>query len=203
MKRIILFLFAAIAFSVFYLLFSASPQIKNTNPIGDNIICFGDSLTYGTGAGPGMNYPSQLSQMINKDVINAGIPGDTTQSALNRLDKDVLSKSPRIVLVTLGGNDLKNRANKEEAFHRLKTIIESIQARGALVIVGGIDLPFFGKGYGQSYKRVCNETGAVLIPNIYKGILGKEELMSDPIHPNSTGYTIMARHFYKAIKPYL
>lgn len=203
MKKVHLFLFAAIAVCAFYLFFSPCPQIKNTNPRGENIICFGDSLTYGTGAESGMDYPSQLSRMIKREVINAGIPGDTTQRALDRLDKDVLSRSPRIVLITLGGNDLKNRVEKEVASQRLKIIIESIQDREALVIVGGIDIPFFGKGYGQSYKRVCNETGAILIPNIYKGILGKKELMSDPIHPNSSGYTIMARHFYKAIKPYL
>ncbi len=34
-------------------------------------------------------------------------------------------------------------------------------------------------------------------------IMGKRDLMSDAIHPNSRGYSIMANHFYKALKPYL
>jgi len=45
--------------------------------------------------------------------------------------------------------------------------------------------------------------GAILIPNIYKGIIGNPKLMSDPIHPNAKGYEIMAQVFYDAVKPYI
>ena len=92
------------------------PKIKNSQPIGENIICFGDSLTFGTGATRGMDYPSQLSKMISRPVLNKGVPGDTTARALARLDQDVLSQSPRIVLITLGGNDLKNGVPKDTGF---------------------------------------------------------------------------------------
>ena len=114
----------------------------------------------------------------------------------------MLSKSPHIVLITLGGNDIKNRASKDEAFANLKKIIQSIQDQGALVVVGGIDIPFFGRGFGNGYKEVCKKKGAILIPNIYKGLITHPDLMSDPIHPNEAGYTIIAKHFYEAIKPY-
>jgi lysophospholipase L1-like esterase len=43
----------------------------------------------------------------------------------------------------------------------------------------------------------------VLIPNVYAGILGKPDRMSDRIHPNDRGYAVMARHFHEAIEPYL
>ncbi|MCP4107051.1 MAG: arylesterase [Desulfobacteraceae bacterium] len=186
-----------------YLLFFSSPNIKNSNPSGENIICFGDSLTYGTGASGGMDYPAQLSKMISKPIINAGVPGDTTDSALERLEKDVLSRYPRIVLITLGGNDLKNNVPKEIAFDNLTAIIKLIQSQGSLVIVGGIDVPLRGRGFGDSYKKLCDETGSLLIPNIFEGIMGKQGLMSDYIHPNNKGYTIMAEKFYKKIKPFL
>ena len=39
-----------------------------------------------------------------------------------RLKKDVLNKDPRIVLITLGGNDLKNGVAKDQAFNNLKQI---------------------------------------------------------------------------------
>jgi acyl-CoA thioesterase I len=178
-----------------------APKIKNIHPAGENIICFGDSLTFGTGASQGMDYPSQLSNMISKPVFNKGVPGDTTARALARLDQDVIA--PRIVLVTLGGNDLKNGVPKEVAFENLKIIVESIQAQGALVIIGGIDLPFWGRGYGEAYEQLSKETGAVLIPNILDGIMGNRQLMSDSIHPNDAGYTIMAERFYRALKSYL
>jgi lysophospholipase L1-like esterase len=70
-----------------------------------------------------MDYPSQLSKMISRPVINAGVPGDTTASALERLERDVLAYSPDIVLITLGGNDLKNGVASDSAFKNLKKIV--------------------------------------------------------------------------------
>ena len=183
--------------------FSPAPPVKNPRPAGENIICFGDSLTHGTGASQGLDYPSQLSRLIGRPVINAGIPGDTTSTALARLERDVLDRSPRIVLITLGGNDLKNRRDRDQAFRNLRAIITAIQGRGALVIVGGLDVPLWGRGFQEQYKKVCEETGAVLVPDTLKGLLGNPEKMSDAIHPNDTGYGIMAGYFFEAIKPYL
>jgi acyl-CoA thioesterase I len=181
---------------------SSHPEIRNAQPSGENLICFGDSLTYGTGASEGEDYPSRLSEMLSKPVINAGVPGDTTSTAMIRLDQDVLSHAPRIVFITLGGNDLKNRIPKSTAFKNLKLIVEKIQDEGALVVIGGINIPFWGKGFGKAYENLEEETGAILIPNIYKGIIGNPKLMSDPIHPNAKGYEIMAQVFYDAVKPY-
>ena len=168
-------------------------------PSGEAIICFGDSLTFGTGAGKGMDYPSQLAKMLGKPVINQGIPGDTTASALGRLYRDVLSKNPAVVLITLGGNDLKNGLSRDFTFDNLKLIVESIQERGAKVIIGGLKIPDVDRGFGQAYEALAKQTGATLIPNIYEGIMGNPQLMSDPIHPNDAGYRIIARRFYNAL----
>ncbi len=186
-----------------YRLFFSGYEIRNPNPAGENIISFGDSLTYGTGARPGMSYPAQLSLKISLPVINAGVPGETTSGAQARLEEDVLSRSPKMVLITLGGNDLKNGLSKESAFENLKAIIERIHDEGALVVIGGIDVPLYGRGFGEAYEELARETGSVLIPNLFDGIMGHSELMSDLIHPNGRGYTIMADKFYDAIEPYL
>jgi len=170
---------------------------------GENIICFGDSLTFGTGAPRDKSYPAQLAKLIGHPVINSGIPGDTTARALQRLERDVLSKSPRIVLITLGGNDLKNGVGKKVAFKNLAEIVEAIQTKGGLVVMGGIKLLIWDRGYEEEYKKLAEETGALLIPNILGGLMGNEELMHDTIHPNAAGYKIMAKKFYKAIGPYL
>lgn len=202
MKKIFPYLALALGLYFSYQLLSG-PKITNFQPAGSNIICFGDSLTYGTGAGSGRDYPSQLVALINRPVINAGVPGNTTADALARLERDVLSRSPRIVLITLGGNDLKNGVSPQEAFLNLRTIIEAIQARGALVGVGGISLAVWDRGFSAGYRQVCKETGALFIENILDGIIGNDQLMSDRIHPNGDGYAIMAERFAKAIRPYL
>lgn len=201
MKTIIL-AFTVIIISIILFFIPSSYEIKNADSIGETIVCFGDSLTYGTGATKGMDYPSQLSKLIGIEVINAGVPGDTTAKALNRIDK-IINMNPRIVLITLGGNDLKNKVKKEIAFKNLEQVIHMIQKNGALVIIGGIDVPFWGRGFSRAYVELSEKTGSVLIQNIFKDIIGKPQLMSDSIHPNGQGYTIMANHFYKALKPYL
>jgi acyl-CoA thioesterase-1 len=203
MKRLVFAgAFAMVAYLGYQVLVS-DPEVRNAPLGGENIICFGDSLTAGTGAASGMDYPNQLARMIGGSVINAGVPGDTTAVALARLERDVLSRSPRIVLITLGGNDLKNGVTRSAFSKNLKSIIEQVQSRGALMIVGGAEFPLMDRGFGKVYQEVCRETGAILIPNIFKGIMGRRELMSDPIHPNSSGYTIIAQRFHKAMQPYL
>ena len=170
---------------------------------GENIICFGDSLTYGTGAARNMSYPAQLSEMVGQPIINVGIPGNTTADALKRLEEDVLEKSPRMVLITLGGNDMKNGIDKNIAFKNLREIVSAIQAKEALVVVGGVKLLFWDRGYEKEYKKLAEDTGIILIPNVLKGLIGHDDLMSDAIHPNAAGYKIMAERFHEAIEPYL
>ena len=120
---------------------------------GTQIICFGDSLTAGTGASEGMDYPSQLSRRIGRRVINAGVPGDTTADGLARIEADVLRQSPRLVLITLGGNDLKNRTPKDAAFENLRQIVTRIHDAGAVAIIGGIDIPLYGRGFGGGLQK--------------------------------------------------
>jgi acyl-CoA thioesterase I len=170
---------------------------------GTQIVCFGDSLTAGTGAARGKEYPAQLSRLIRRPVINAGVPGDTTAEGLARLERDVLDRSPRLVLITLGGNDLKNGVSRDAAFGNLRQIVDRIHGAGALAIIGGIDIPLYGRGFDKAYKALAEETGAILIENILDDIMGNRSLMSDPIHPNDAGYAVMAERFQRAIEPYL
>jgi len=58
MKKTAIFLLVGFTVLLGYRLFFRTPKIRNTNPSGENIISFGDSLTYGTGATEGMDYPS-------------------------------------------------------------------------------------------------------------------------------------------------
>jgi acyl-CoA thioesterase-1 len=179
------------------------PRVATQHPTSSLIVCFGDSLTAGSGATPGQSYPDHLATMLGREVINAGVPGDTTADALVRLQPDVLDRNPGYVCVTLGGNDLKNGVPRDEAFANLDAIVRRIQAAGALVVVGGIDIPLFGRGFDDAYEELAERRGALLIGNVYKGILGRQELMADPIHPNGAGYEIMARRFADALEPFL
>lgn len=177
-----------------------SYEIKNIPITVSRIVCFGDSLTYGYGASQGMDYPTRLEEMTGIEIINAGVSGNTTADGLARLEDDVLDYEPDVVLITLGGNDLKNRVSVDTARANLLSIIQRIQAAGAMVVLGGVDIPLYGKGYAQMYESLARQTGSVLVPNILEDIFGNPELMSDSIHPNDKGYEIMAGYFYKALE---
>jgi len=201
MKKLVYVILACLILLAGYKFLTSTHQDFSTGSVGGKIICFGDSLTHGTGASRGKDYPSQLSKMISRPVINAGVPGDTTAGALRRLERDVLSYAPDIVLITLGGNDLKNGVASEAAFKNLTRIVNLIHNQGARVIIGGLSIPFRDRGFGRGYQKLADETGATLIPNILEGIMGNRKLLSDPIHPNDAGYKIMAERFYKAMLP--
>jgi acyl-CoA thioesterase-1 len=174
-------------------------QVAAAQSSTEIIICFGDSLTFGTGASKGMDYPSQLAKMIDRPVINKGVPDDTTSSALRRLKRDVLSDNPDIVLITLGVNDLKDGISKDIAFNNLKQIVQTIQKQGAKVIIGGLSWPGMDRGFGKGYEDLARQTGAMLIADLFTTIADNPALMSDPIHPNNSGYRIIARRLHEAI----
>lgn len=192
-----------IAAAVGYRAVVLGPEVVNAVPRGKTIVCFGDSLTAGTGAPEGRSYPDRLAELLGEPVVNAGVPGDTTASALDRLQRDVLAHDPRIVCITLGGNDLMRDVPATDAFANLETIVRRLQDRGALVVVGGLELPMLDRGYRRAYDDLCDELGCVLVDDVYDGIMGRPELMADRIHPNAAGYQRMAAHFEHALRPYL
>lgn len=167
-------------------------HVRNLGSRGHNVIAFGDSLTAGYGAGAGEDYPSRLSSRIGVTVINAGVSGDTTESAMPRLDSDVLSRDPRIVIVGLGGNDFLGSTPIEKTEANLHSIVQRIQAAGAMVVLLGFKFPGFRGDYEAMYKRVAKSDGCLLIPDLLHGILTEPSLKSDEIHPNARGYDLMA-----------
>ena len=182
----------------------ASPALVNDPPSGTNIIAFGDSITAGSGAGQGEDYPSQLSRMAGVKIINRGVPGDTTADGLARLERDVMGSDPRIVIVCLGGNDMLRRMEAETTFANLEKIIRRIQSAGALVVLVGVDGGFLvGGGFAKRYRELAVATGVVFVPDVLAGILTSPKLKADQIHPNGKGYTVMAERIYKALKPHL
>ena len=121
-----------IALSVFF--GCGSGTTENENEDKDDVydtrpvVCFGDSLTYGTGASRGQSYPDFLQKQIRVDVINAGVNGGTTAGGLARINKDVLEKNPQLVIIGFGGNDLFNGVTVEQIKSNLEQMITRINS---------------------------------------------------------------------------
>lgn len=195
--------FLMIGFGTAIFLCGCEAGVANRDSQGTTIVCFGDSLTAGYGAEKGKDYPSVLRAQVGLPVINAGVPGDTTASALERLESDVLSHDPKVVILTLGGNDFLNRVPKEETLKNMETIVDRLQSRGAMVVLAAVQTGFWGDAYSDDYKKLARQKHFVLIPNVLKDVLFDPRYKYDQIHPNTEGYRIMAGRIYQKIKPLL
>ena len=183
---------AFIAVLVVWLLWpSPYSRVTNLASAGSSVVSFGDSLTAGFGAGPGEDYPSELSKRLGVTVVNAGVSGDTTESALARLD-DVIAAKPRMVIVGLGGNDYLRGMAIGTTEANLRSIVKKIQAGGSMVVLLGFSFPSLNANYASMYERVAKDERCLLVPGVMKGILSDRSLKSDEIHPNARGYALMA-----------
>lgn len=181
---------AAVAALIWSFQASAPPAARPT--AGSTVIAFGDSLVEGHGASSGRDFVSVLSQRLGVPIVNAGRGGDTTATALSRLETDVLARDPRIVIVLLGGNDILRRVPAEATFTNLGTIVERIRERGAAVVLVGLSVGWFTDPYGREYARLAERTSAAYVPDVLDGILHNQARMADAIHPNDEGYRLMA-----------
>src|SRR5687768_18593038 len=69
------------------------------------VLAFGDSLTFGTGASPAESYPAVLERAVRRKVVNAGLPGDTSAQALERLPATLVEVKARLLIICHSSND--------------------------------------------------------------------------------------------------
>jgi lysophospholipase L1-like esterase len=133
MKRIIIIALAIIATSF------GTMQKKQ------RVIFFGDSITE-AGVKPG-GYVTLLDQQLKQrggnqyELIGAGIGGNKVYDLYLRMEDDVMSKNPDIVVIWIGVNDVWHKRSfgtgtdpdKFERFYN--AIIKKLQARNAKVII--------------------------------------------------------------------
>ncbi len=159
------------------------------------IVAFGDSLVEGVGASEGNDFVSLLSKKTGKEIINKGKSGDTTKSALLRLE-ELLDLKPKIVILLLGGNDYLRRVPKKETFDNLEKIIESLQKNNVTVLLLGIRGGILKDNYKNDFKNLAEKYQLAYVPDVLLGILGKKKYMSDQIHPNDKGYELIAKKVF-------
>jgi acyl-CoA thioesterase-1 len=125
-----------------------------------HMVAFGNSATSGWLVAPEEAYPAQLQKLLRKKgydvtVANEGVPGDTTASALRRLDA-AIGPDTDIVLVELGTNDVRVHVPPREMRVNLNAIIATLRNRHIFVLViglGGLDLAAIAKANGVAYVQ--------------------------------------------------
>lgn len=166
-------------------------SFTNYPPRNETIVAFGDSLVQGVGATEGNDLFSQVSKLTGKRILNKGVSGNTTQDGLNRLD-EILDLKPGVVIVVLGGNDYLRQVPRAETFSRLRTIVSELQNAGAVVVVAGVRGGIVSDNFEAEFEALTEEYKTGYVSNILAGLIGREQYMSDAIHPNDAGYALIA-----------
>jgi lysophospholipase L1-like esterase len=159
---------------------------------GDVVLAFGDSLTYGTGAGTQEAYPNVLAKLLNRTVVGAGVPGETTADGLERLPAVLDEIKPRLMLLCMGGNDMLRKSDPASIESNLRAMVQMAKASGAGVVLIGVPTPELFGGPPAFYGRLAKELSLPLENKVMQEVLFDHGLKSDPIHPNAKGYRRVA-----------
>jgi acyl-CoA thioesterase-1 len=121
---------ARVAFCAFVFLVA---QFVWAAPSHAQIVALGASVVQGYGVSSGEAFPQQLEAMLRAkgksySVSNQGVYGDTTAGVLARLDSAV-PQGTRIVILMVGGNDVRKGGSTADAKAGVSDIISRLQAR--------------------------------------------------------------------------
>jgi lysophospholipase L1-like esterase len=191
--------FIAVCVSFLLAACDRTPTLPRLEP-HDVIVAFGDSLTHGTGASAGEAYPAVLAALTGRSVINAGVPGDTTSSGLERLPAVLDEHKPRLVLLCLGGNDMLKKQHEAATENNLRLLVKTIRASGADVLLIGVPEPRLFGGTPDFYERLAEELGIPLEQDVFSRVLKDNRLKSDPIHANAAGYRLVAERLAERLR---
>lgn len=164
------------------------------------ILAFGDSLTFGTGAGPSESYPAVLEKLISRRVANAGIPGEVTSEGLSRLPQVLEKEKPSLLLLCHGGNDLLRRLNQQQATYNLRAMIRMAQDRGIPVVLIAVPSPGLSVSPSPIYREIARDLTLPLEEKTLAAVLADGSLKSDYIHPNAAGYRRVAESLATLLK---
>ena len=209
---------------------SRTPATEPALKPGERIVFLGDSITQ-AGAQPG-GYVTLVRETLAKthpdlkaEIIGAGISGNKVPDLEKRLDRDVLSKKPSLVVIYIGINDVwhsqMGKGTPKDVYEAgLKSLIQRIRDGGARVILctasvigektdGSNKLDPMLEEYCGISRAVAKETGTQVL-DLRQAFLahlkehnksGAEKgiLTSDGVHLNPTGNQFVAAQMLAAL----
>jgi lysophospholipase L1-like esterase len=156
------------------------------------VLAFGDSLTYGTGAGRGDSYPALLEARIGRKVVNAGVPGETSAEGLARLPDAIDDAKPALLVLCHGGNDFLRRMDEARAADNLRAMIRIARDKGVPVLLLATPRPSLPPAVPEFYAALAKELAVPYEEAIMRSVLTDNRLKSDLVHPNAQGYAQIA-----------
>ena len=173
-------------------------------PAGSTVLALGDSLTYGTGASPETAYPTVLAELSGWNVVNAGVSGNTSAQALERLPGLLAEHQPKLVIVSIGGNDFLRQLPEADTRANIIAICQQAQASGAQVLLVAVPQVSLAAALGQMsdhplYADIAKELQLPLQSKGWSQVLADDKLRSDAVHANAQGYAEFAHSLHQTV----
>lgn len=172
----------------------------------------GDSLTAGYGLAPGQGFVPQLRAALTgagvpATVANGGVSGDTAAQGRARLLWGLrgLGRTPDLVIVELGANDMLRGLPVAQTRANLDTILAELERRHIPVLLAGMRAsrnlgPDYGRAFDALYPALARTHGASLYPFFLDGVVGRPALIQeDGLHPNPAGVRIVVQRIVPAV----
>jgi acyl-CoA thioesterase I len=181
-------------------LFVACERSPGALPEGAVILAFGDGITYGTGAGAGEGYPEVLSGLVGREVVNAGVPGETTAQGLKRLPGVLAEVRPQLVILCHGGEDMNQAIAATEIIANLRAMIGLIEEAGAEVFLIAVPPPATHFQPAAFYNQIARDLKVSIEVYALSHVLSRPAMRSEGLHPNAKGYATLANAIAKRLK---
>lgn len=177
-------------------------------------VCLGDSLTYGFMVRRREAYPCELEKIIGHEVLNKGIPGDTSNGMLARFYSDVVDRNPECVLIMGGINDMFMGMGEDfvamnlfsmvnQGYNHMITPIVILPPR-ILENTMGMDSDKINAMTRRIKERLkgFNEIVNFLVIDLYDVFAGipEEDYSLDGVHLNHLGYKLMAEEIAACLR---
>lgn len=163
------------------------------------VLALGDSLTFGYGAPPDASWPVKLGEITGWQIENAGVNGDTSAGALQRLPSLLAAGSYDAILIGIGGNDMLRGVSASATRDNIAALVKEAREHTPHVALLATPAPDAMRAFVGSlsdapfYEEVAKSEQALLVANVYSSVLSDTSLRSDRIHANAEGYTRIAQ----------
>ncbi len=189
---------------------SSTPPPTEASPLpaGPVVAFMGDSITqYWSGGSPA--YPTPITTLV-PGAIDAGIAGEVTQDMQQRFAADVLARSPQVVVILGGTNDIRLQQNP--TVDAIASMAQHASAAGIRVIIGTVPPSELWLGstfltesqsiaavttFNEQLQALASAYGYAVV-DYYSALANAQGLpkddgyfLTDHIHPSAEGYVIM------------
>ena len=196
-----------------------------------NIVCLGDSTTYGYMITRKKVWPSILNNKFAEEgkdinIINKGINGDTASGMIARFERDCLNENADLLILMGGVNDIFMFQNIDKIKDNIKLIVETSNKNNVDIILF-TPIPFIKEiftffeadnldSFENTLKEYVswineytkeNNIKSIDVYNMFMNNIFKsnkyEDIYFDGVHLSENGHNIFALELYKELVKYL